>query len=51
MYDNELNTIIHPAIPNNIKIPNIDTQLFQKLPIPSDIIVSKNNLSKDDIVY
>jgi hypothetical protein len=51
MVDNELVTLIHPPIPENIKIQNLDTQLFQKLPIPSDLIVSKSELTKDDIIY
>jgi len=51
MVDHEINTIIHPPILSNIKIQNIDIQLFQKLPIPSDIITWKSNLTKDDIVY
>jgi len=51
MVDHELNTIIHPPIPNNIKIQNLDTQLFQKLPIPAELIISKKELLGDEITY
>lgn len=51
MVDSELVTLIHPPLPNNIKIQNLDIQLFQQLPIPSDIIIGKENLTKDDIIY
>jgi len=51
MVEAELLTLVHPPMPGNIKIQNIDMQMFQKLPMPSDIIISKDKLSKDDIVY
>jgi hypothetical protein len=51
MVESELSTLIHPPLPNNIKIQNLDIQYFQKLPMPSDLIISKENLTKDDIIY
>jgi len=50
MVESELTTIIHPPIPNNINIQNIDTQLFQKLPMPPEIIKSVSEFTREDVV-
>lgn len=47
---NELTTVIHPPIYWNVKIKNLDITLFQKLPIPAELIKTNEELTKDDII-